>query len=115
MSRIGLARTNSITGSTEGELPVLWQLKVSNFNEKARWALDYKRVPHRRKAATPGPHAKIAERLTGGRTFPILVIDGEAIGDSTRIIATLERRYPDHPLYPSDQEQREYALGLEEY
>src|SRR5205823_2996625 len=23
-------------------LPVLWHLKVSNYNEKARWALDYK-------------------------------------------------------------------------
>jgi hypothetical protein len=26
-------------------LPVLWQLELSHYNEKVRWALDYKRVP----------------------------------------------------------------------
>jgi hypothetical protein len=26
-------------------LPVVWHLKVSSYNEKPRWALDYKRVP----------------------------------------------------------------------
>src|SRR5205807_9592433 len=85
-----------------GELPVLWHLKVSNYNEKARWALDYKGVPHVRRAGVPGQHLRIAKRLTGGRTFPILVVDGEPIGDSTRIIETLEARWPDPPLYPRD-------------
>src|SRR5687767_4386381 len=77
------------------ESRVLWHLKVSHYNEKARWALDYKRLPHVRRAAVPGRHHKIAEELTGGSTFPVLVLDGEAIGDSTRIIEALERRCPD--------------------
>ena len=28
------------------ETPVLWQLEISHYNEKARWALDYKGVAH---------------------------------------------------------------------
>ena len=97
------------------DAPVLWHLKVSHYNEKARWALDYKRVPHVRRAAVPGRHRAIARWLTGGRTFPVLVLDGQAIGDSTRIIEVLERRYPDPALYPSDPDERRRALEIEEF
>jgi glutathione S-transferase len=95
--------------------PLLWHLKVSSYNEKARWALDHKRVPHVRRAVTPGRHRASAKRLTGGRTFPILVLDGKAVGDSTAIIAALERRHPDPPLYPSDAQERRRALELEDF
>jgi glutathione S-transferase len=95
--------------------PVLWHLKVSNYNEKARWALDYKGVPHVRRAVLPGRHPAIAKRLTGGTTFPILELDGEAIGDTTAIIAALEERYPDTPLYPPDPVERRRALELEDF
>jgi glutathione S-transferase len=93
--------------------PVLWHLKVSNYNEKARWALDYKGVPHMRRAVVPGRHRAVARELTGGTTFPVLMLDGEAIGDSTEIIAALERRHPVPPLYPSDPGARRRALDLE--
>jgi glutathione S-transferase len=95
--------------------PVLWHLKVSHYNEKARWALDYKNVPHVRRAAVAGRHQKIAKELTGGSTLPVLVLDGEAIGDSTRIIETLERRFPEPPLYPADPDERRRALELEDF
>ena len=95
--------------------PLLWHLKVSHYNEKARWALDHKRVPHRRRAVTPGEHVAIARRLTGGRTFPVLELDGQAIGDSTAIIAALERCHPDPPLYPAEPSERRRALELEDY
>ena len=104
------------TGSAQPDgLPVLWHLKVSNYNEKARWALDFKDVPHVRRAVDPGPHRQIARRLTGGRTFPVLVLDGEAIGDSTRIVEALERRHPEPPLYPRDRDARRHALELEDF
>src|SRR2546423_402029 len=103
------------TPGESGGAPVLWQLKVSHYNEKARWALDYKRVPHVRRTAEPGRHRLIAQRLTGGRTFPVMVLDGEAIGDSTRIIESLERRCPEPPLYPADPEQRRRALEIEDF
>jgi glutathione S-transferase len=95
--------------------PVLWHLKASHYNEKARWALDHKGVPHVRRALVPGEHARTARRLTGRPTFPILVLDGEAIGDSTQIIAALERRYPTSPLYPADPVERWRALEIEDF
>jgi glutathione S-transferase len=43
------------------------------------------------------------------------VLDGAPIGDSTRIIGELERRYPDPPLYPIEPEARRHALEIEDY
>jgi glutathione S-transferase len=95
--------------------PVLWHLKVSHYNEKARWALDYKRVPHVRRATEPGRHRAVASRLTGAATFPILELDGAAIGDSTQIIEALERHYPEPPLYPAEPGARRRALEIEDF
>ena len=97
------------------ETPVLWHLEISHYNEKVRWALDYKRVPHVRRAVTPALQELKARRLRAGRTVPILQLNGRAIGDSTRIIEEIERRWPEPPLYPSDPEERRQALELEEY
>jgi glutathione S-transferase len=97
------------------ELPVLWQLRLSHYNEKARWALDHKRVPHLRRSLLPAVHAVVAQRLTGEPTTPVLTLDGRSIGDSTRIIAAIEERWPDPPLYPQDPSQRRRALELEEF
>ena len=97
--------------------PTLWHIEISNYNEKARWALDHKGIEHERRAPTPGAHMVVALWLTRGRskTFPLLQLDGEAIGDSTAIIAELERRYPDPPLYPENPDERRRALELEEF
>jgi glutathione S-transferase len=111
------AETDGVVGGGTGgqAVPTLWHLKVSNYNEKARWALDYKGVPHLRRAAIPGRHRAIAQGLSGGRTLPVLVLDGKGIGDSTRIIEALELRYPEPALYPADPEQRRLALELEDF
>ncbi|HMJ02126.1 MAG TPA: glutathione S-transferase family protein, partial [Conexibacter sp.] len=96
--------------------PVLWQIKVSHYNEKVRWALDYKRVPHKRRAPMPMfgtvPAAWLMTRET---TMPILKLDGRAIRDSTAIVAALEQRWPEPPLYPADPAERARALELEDY
>ena len=97
------------------DLPVLWHLKVSHYNEKARWALDHKRIAHVRRAVTPGGHPRVARKLSGGDTLPVLVLDGEAVGDSTRIVEALERRWPERPLYPADPGERRRALELEDF
>jgi len=102
-------------GSVGGR-PILWQLQISHYNEKVRWALDHKRIPHVRHSLLPGPHAIQAKRLTGDiETTPVLTLDGRAIGDSTRIIAALEERWPERPLYPEDEAQLQRALELEEF
>jgi len=97
--------------------PVLWHIPVSHYNEKVRWALDLKGVAAERKAPPPGAHMAVALWLTRGsnKTFPVLELDGRAIGDSTAIIAALEERYPEPALYPEDPDDRARALALEEF
>ncbi|HET7509900.1 MAG TPA: glutathione S-transferase family protein [Solirubrobacterales bacterium] len=105
-----------MTVQTE-QKPTLWQIEVSHFSEKVRWALEYKGVDHARRTPLPGMHIPIALGLTRGAqpTFPVAQIDGRTIGDSTAIIAELEARYPEPPLYPADPEERTRALELEDY
>jgi glutathione S-transferase len=79
--------------------PPLWHIPLSHFNEKVRWTLDYKRIPHRRQVLG-ADYLIRAWRATGRGTLPILFLDGRAIGDSTHIIAALEERYPEPPLFP---------------
>ena len=97
--------------------PTLWHIAISHYSEKVRWALDYKSVEHERRTAPPGLHIAVALWLTRGRafTFPILQLDGTRIADSTAIIAGLERRFPEPPLYPVDPEERRRALELEDF
>jgi glutathione S-transferase len=99
--------------------PTLWHINVSHYSEKVRWALDYKQVPHSRRAVIiPGTHIPAAMWLTrnpSNVTFPVLKLDGRGIGDSTEIIAALEQRHPEPPLYPADPEQRQQALELEDF
>jgi len=97
--------------------PTLWHIAISHYSEKVRWALDYKSVAHERRTAPPGLHIAVALWLSRGRafTFPILKLDGRRIADSTAIIAALEQRFPEPPLYPADTEERRRALELEEF
>lgn len=97
--------------------PVLWQIKVSHYSEKVRWALDYKGVEHERKAPPPGPHMLFALAKTRGaaKTFPLLDLDGRTYSDSTDIVAALEEHWPDPPLYPDDPDERRRALELEDF
>ena len=95
--------------------PVLWQFKYSHYNEKVRWALDFKRVPHRRRSMLPGMHILPIVWMTRQKAVPVLVLNGKPIADSTRIIETLETLHPDPPLYPAEANARRRALDLEEF
>ena len=95
--------------------PVLWHFRFSHYNEKARWALDWKGIPHVRRAVAPGPHAQQMLDLSGQRAVPVLEWDGRAIPDSTAIIATLESARPTPALYPRDIGDRTRALALEDF
>ena len=95
----------------------LFQFAASHYNEKARWALDYKGIPHERRVPMPGLHGIRALALTRGgqRRLPVVEIDGRCIGDSTAIIAALEEYAPEPALYPSDPVERARALELEDW
>jgi glutathione S-transferase len=96
--------------------PILWHLDISHFNEKARWAFDYKQIPHERRSVFPGMQEIRARTLRGGTsTLPVIDVDGVRIGDSTRIIEELERRWPNPPLYPAGPDERRSALEVEDF
>ena len=95
--------------------PVLWQFRFSHYNEKARWALDWKGIAHVRRSLLPGFHVPRVLWMTGQKALPVLIVDGETIHDSTRIIERLERLRPEPALYPADDAERRRALALEDF
>ena len=73
--------------------PVLWHITISHFNEKVRWALEFKEISYRARAPLPGMHMAVALFLTRGRqyTFPVIDFGDERVGGSTAIIDALDR------------------------
>lgn len=91
----------------------LLQFPYSHFNEKARWALDFKQVPHRRHSYLPGPHIPAIRRLTGQTKTPVVRFGDTFVHGTARIIDELETRYAAPPLYPEAPQERERALKLQ--
>jgi glutathione S-transferase len=96
-------------------VPELLQFEFSHYNEKARWALDYKRVPHRRRSLLPGPHVPVMLRLSGQKSVPVLRTDSRVVTGSAPIIDHLESTHPAPPLYPEDAEERARALDIQRW
>ena len=92
---------------------VLHQFRHSHFNEKARWGLDWKGIPHRRVSYLPGPHLPWIRRLSGQMATPVLELGGECIAGSARILAALDARFPERPLHPRDPELLRKALQIQ--
>jgi glutathione S-transferase len=93
-------------------VPELYQFAFSHYNEKARWTLDWKRVPHRRRSLLPGPHRPVIQKLTGQAQVPVLHWDDDLVVGSDRIVDYVERRSPSAPLYPAGENARREALEL---
>jgi len=91
----------------------LVQFRHSPYNEKVRWALDVKHVPHVRRRVLPGPHVPAVKTLTGRTSTPVLVHDGQPMDQSARILEWLEARYPSPPLFPADPAQRAEAMRIQ--
>ena len=93
---------------------ILHQFSASHFNEKVRWALNYKGLPHRRETYLPGPHFPVIKKLSGGpSTTPLLQHDDGYISGSAAIIDWLESRYPEPALLPADKVLRAQALTIQ--
>jgi glutathione S-transferase len=95
--------------------PHLLHFRVSHYNEKVRWALDWKGVPHTREALLPGFHIPRVRWLTGQHRLPVLVVGGAPLVGSNHILAELEGLHPDPPLYPSTPSDRARALEIQDY
>jgi glutathione S-transferase len=91
----------------------LLQFRFSHYNEKVRWALDYKGLPHRRTDLLPGPHRGLVRKLTGQSQTPVLRMNSEYVAGSADIIERLELIFTEAPaLYPTDPQARARALEL---
>jgi glutathione S-transferase len=95
--------------------PRLYTFAISHFSEKIRWTLDvigmeYEEVPWTPVLHVPRALLK-AKRTT---TVPILEVGHEAIQDSTRILMWLEQNRAPFRLLPSDPDQRQAVLEIEQ-
>ena len=96
------------------ESPIeLHQFSHSHYNEKVRWALDYKNLPHVRICYLPGPHVPQIRSMTGQTETPVLRLEGQTVHGSARIVDLLEQRFPSPRLYPADAAERDEALAIQ--
>lgn len=94
----------------------LLQFRFSHYNEKVRWALDFKGLVHRRTDLLPGPHMRRTRRLTGQTSTPVLRLGDQFVFGSARIIERLETAFPNAPsLYPRDPAERDLALEYQRH
>ncbi len=112
---------DAVLEADHGSQLILHQFESSHFNEKVRWALDWKGIPHVRKSYLPGPHAAKIRALTGQTATPVIEHRGEITFGSARIIERLETDFAGRSLLPEDpaaadrcreiQEQFDHAVG----
>jgi glutathione S-transferase len=93
----------------------LLTIPTSHFCEKARWALDYHKLPYTEIGHLPLFHM-LPARLRGGRSVPILVDGATTLIDSTDILAHLESQsnqplFWDDPLLKKLEDRFDTALG----
>ena len=80
----------------------LIELYPSPWSERLRWALEWKRVPYARRAYQPLAGEEELRRTTGISTVPVLLADGEVVGDSDAALEWLEAHHPSPALLPAD-------------
>ena len=100
--------------ATAGDPLILHQFASSHFNEKVRWALDWKGIAHIRKSYLPGPHAPRIRALTGQTATPVIEHRGETTFGSARIIERLETDFPERPLLPEDPDEADRCREIQE-
>jgi glutathione S-transferase len=91
----------------------LFQFIHSHFNEKVRWGLDWKGVPHKRTTLLPGPHSPVIRKMTGQTQTPVLRIGKCTAAGSGAIMLKLEKLFPERPLLPADDDAKARVLALQ--
>jgi glutathione S-transferase len=93
----------------------LYAVPASHPCAAAEKALQLKRVEYTRVDIPPVAHKLVLYALFGGGTVPGLVLDGEKILGSRKIVRALERRTPEPPLLPADEKERKSVELAEEW
>jgi glutathione S-transferase len=92
----------------------LLEFPHSHYCEKARWALDHKRISYQRVSLLPGPHRRRLRKLVSGPSVPVLIDGDRAVQGSAQIIDYLDEKIPSDPLTPQHESDRARCVELEE-
>ena len=84
----------------------LYAVPASHPCAAVETALQLKSIEYRRVDVPPVAHKAVQFALFRGSTVPGLVLDGERILGSRRIVRALEEREPEPPLLPADEKER---------
>lgn len=93
----------------------LYQMPISHYSEKIRWALNFKCLPHKYKNLLPGLHIRPVKRMTGQSSVPVIKESGRVIHGSAAIIDYLDSEFPRFTLTPTDENERKQAQTWEQY
>ena len=88
----------------------LYRAPFSTNVERVSLALAHKGL-EAESVVIPYDDRSLVEQVSGQPLVPVLEDDGIVISDSMQIVAYLERRFPDPPLYPAG-EARAAELGV---
>jgi glutathione S-transferase len=92
---------------------LVYCIPYSTNVERVALAAAYKGVEIDWVDVDPADRSAVRE-VSGQELVPVLVVDGEVVSDSPRVLAWLETRYPDPPLWPRDPARRvEAAIFVE--
>ncbi len=83
----------------------IYRIPLSTNVERVAMALAYKNVEVEWVDVDPDDRSPV-ERISGQDLVPVLVEGEFVLSDSSRIIAWLEERHPEPPLYPRDPARR---------
>src|SRR5262245_24310844 len=91
----------------------LIELYPSPWSERLRWVLDAKGVSYARRNYQPIADEAQHRQKTGIATAPVLLADGDVIGDSDAAVDWLETRHPAPALLPADPLLRAQVRAFE--
>jgi glutathione S-transferase len=83
----------------------VYRIRFSTNVERVALAAGHKGLELEWIDVDPADRSAVLE-LSGQSLVPVLLDGDDVIADSTRIIEQLEERFPESPLYPSDQARR---------
>jgi glutathione S-transferase len=89
------------------------ELYPSPWSERLRWVLDAKGLSYARRPFVPLADEDAHRQRTGISTAPVLLADGEVVGDSDAAADWLERRHPTPALLPDDPRLRAQVRAWE--
>ena len=89
------------------------ELYPSPWSDRLRWVLELKGLAYARRPYVPLAGEADHKRETGIATAPVLLADGEVIGDSDRAVEWIESRHPSPSLLPADPRRRAQVRAWE--